>query len=272
MSLTTSDHPTPWANPALNKVAVVTGVSNGGMGVVIARALARAGYRVTVVDHPDNAAELEHIATEISRDFAHCGGDSIAVPANITDEAAVATVTSAAEDRFGRLDLLVNNAGVMLRKDVFSTSLAEWNYILGVNLTGTWLTNRSIGRRLCEQGGGRIVNVASVYAERAGRLPESAYYASKAGIANLTRGLAAEFGPRGVTVNCVAPGVFYPTNMTKPLADHPDTLAAMTDRTMLGRLGNPATDIHGVVLFLASDEAAYITGQTIYVDGGWSAW
>jgi gluconate 5-dehydrogenase len=103
-------------------------------------------------------------------------------------------------------------------------------------------------------------------------VPESAYYASKAGIANVTRALAAELGPHGITVNCVAPGVFYPTQMTAALADSPEQLAWFSQRTMLGRLGDPDHDIAGPVILLASEASAYMTGQVVYVDGGWSAW
>ena len=122
------------------------------------------------------------------------------------------------------------------------------------------------------QGSGRIINFSTVYAERVGPIPESAYYAAKAGIANLTRSVASEAGPTGITVNCLAPAVFYPTRMTAPLADQPDRLEWFRARTMLGRLGDPATDLAGPLLLLASDAGAYMTGQILYVDGGWSAW
>jgi NAD(P)-dependent dehydrogenase (short-subunit alcohol dehydrogenase family) len=120
--------------------------------------------------------------------------------------------------------------------------------------------------------GGRIITLGSLYTTIVGRIPEAAYYAAKAAVSNLARGLAMEFAPRGITVNCIAPGVFYPTRMTAPLGDDPGRLQAMTDRTMLGRLGDPLRDLQGVVAFLASPASAYVTGQTLFVDGGWSAW
>ena len=120
--------------------------------------------------------------------------------------------------------------------------------------------------------GGRIINFSTVYAERVGPIPESAYYASKAGIVNVTRAVASEGGPDGITANCLAPAVFYPTRMTAPLADDPERLEWFRARTMLGRLGDPATDLTGPLLLLASDAGAYLTGQILYVDGGWSAW
>jgi gluconate 5-dehydrogenase len=261
------DLKTPDSSLPNSRVGIVTGVGKGGLGYAIARGLATMGLLLVVADHPDNAESLEEVVAELST-----FGTVIGVTADVTREADVNRTVGEAVSRFGRLDVLVNNAGVMLRRSVFDTTLEEWDHVVRTNLTGTWLTNRAVGRQMCEQQYGRIVNISSVYADRVGPLPESAYYASKAGIANLTRAMAGEFGPYGVTVNCVAPGVFFPTAMTKPLQDDPATLELMTKRTMLGRLGDPNRDIHGIVEFLVSDSAAYITGQTIFVDGGWSAW
>jgi len=249
------------------RVAIVTGVGPGGLGAAVARAFADDGMRLVISDHPAAAATLDAIAVDLSAKT-----KTVAVTADVTDEAQVQTLVDRALGEFGTVDVLVSNAGVMLRKDVFSTTREEWDRVIATNLTGTWLTNRAVGRHLCAQRSGVIINVSSVYADRVGPLPESAYYSAKAGIANLTRAMAGEFGPAGVTVNCIAPGVFFPTAMTRPLQDSPETLAAMERRTMLGRLGDPDRDIHGVVRFLASDAARYITGQTLFVDGGWSAW
>ncbi|MBO0852393.1 MAG: SDR family oxidoreductase, partial [Nocardia sp.] len=173
----------------------------------------------------------------------------------------------------GRLDILVHHAGVMARGPSLETAIPDWQRILDVNITGTWLTARAAAAAMIEGGaGGRIVTTGSIYSTMVGPIPEPAYYASKAAVANLTRGLAAEWGPHGVTVNCVAPGVFYPTGMTAPLGDAPEVLARMTERTLLKRLGDPERDLRGVIALLTSDASAYLTGQTIYVDGGWTAW
>lgn len=251
------------------RVAIVTGVSPGGLGLAVSRCFAQDGMRLVISDHPAAALTLEGIAADLSGAAA---SQVVPVAADVTDEAQVQAVVDRALAEFGTVDVLVSNAGAMLRKDVFATTRDEWDRIVATNLTGTWLANRAVGRHLCAQRSGTIVNVSSVYADRVGPLPESAYYSSKAAIANLTRAMAAEFGRSGVTVNCVAPGVFYPTAMTRSLRDVPDTLAAMKQRTMLGRLGDPEHDIHGVVRFLVSEAARYITGQTLFVDGGWSAW
>src|SRR5919202_3338161 len=133
-------------------------------------------------------------------------------------------------------------------------------------------SSRRVAREMVRQGGGKIVNTSTLYTNIVGPLPESAYYASKAGVANLTRGLALEWGKQGINVNCLAPGVFYPTNMTAPLAKQPERLEWMRSRTLLGRLGNPEHDLKGVVVFLASPAADYVTGQVIFADGGWTAW
>jgi gluconate 5-dehydrogenase len=247
------------------KVALVVGAGAGGLGERIAAALAGQGAVLAIADREARAADLHATAGS-------CEGGASVHFCDVTDEAQVEALLDAVVTRHGRIDVLVNAAGVMLRKAYDETSLEEFQRVIGVNLTGTWLVNRAAGRRMSAQGSGKIVNLSTVYAERVGPVPESAYYASKAGIANVTRALAAELGPHGITVNCVAPGVFYPTQMTAALADSPDQLAWFSERTMLGRLGDPDRDIAGPVILLASDASAYMTGQVVYVDGGWSAW
>ncbi|MGI5330435.1 SDR family NAD(P)-dependent oxidoreductase [Actinomadura nitritigenes] len=246
------------------QVALVVGVAPGGLGERAAHALADAGARTAVADLPSRAADLAATAGErvVS---AH--------EVDVTDEASVAALFEDVIAAHGRLDIVVNAAGVMLRKPYDETTVEEFERVVRVNLTGTWLVGREAGKALTRQGsGGRIVNLTTVYAERVGPVPESAYYSSKAGVVNVTRALAAELGPHGVNVNCLAPGVFYPTQMTAALGADPDRLTWFGERTMLGRLGDPATDFAGPLLLLASPAASYMTGQVVYVDGGWSAW
>jgi gluconate 5-dehydrogenase len=247
------------------RVALVVGAADGGLGAFSARALADAGAAVALADLPSREADLAVTAKG-------CGLGVTTHEVDVTSPESVQTLVEDVLSAHGRIDVLVACAGAMLRREIEATDPAEWRQIIDVNLTGTWLLDRAVLAPMRAQGYGRIVNFSTVYAERVGPIPESAYYAAKAGIANVTRAVASEAGRDGITANCLAPAVFYPTRMTAPLADDPERLEWFTARTMLGRLGDPATDLTGPLLLLASDAGAYLTGQILYVDGGWSAW
>lgn len=247
---------------------VVTGAAHGGLGFFSALGLADLGARLVVSDHPAKAAELQQTVEEVRSLGVTCSAQAC----DLTSESDVEALVRRAAEDYGTLDGLAHHAGAMLRKSAAEMTLEEWNAILSVNLTATWLVNRAAASVMAAGSGGSIVNTSSIYAKLVGPLPESSYYASKAGVANLTRGLAMEWAPQGIRVNCVGPGVFYPTRMTAPLADDPGRLESMASRTLLNRLGRPEQDFAGPVAFLLSRASSYITGQSIYVDGGWTAW
>ncbi len=250
------------------QVSLVTGASAGGLGYHSALALAEHGSDVYLADQASRKEDLERTkaAVEALGRRAEIGFVDVAY------EDAVDAMVTAALDTFGKIDVLVHHSGVMLRKDAFEMTLTEWQRIVDINLTGTWLVDRRVAREMVGRKHGKIINTSTLYTNIVGPLPESAYYASKAGVANLTRGLALEWGKHNIQVNCVAPGVFYPTQMTGPLGAQPDRLEWMRQRTFLGRLGNPETDLRGLVVFLATAASDYVTGQVIFADGGWTAW
>jgi gluconate 5-dehydrogenase len=248
--------------------ALVTGASVGGLGHRFALALARAGADVVLLDRPGETAPLEQAADEVRA----LGRSARTAYADVTDESALEAVAAELRDAGEDADILVNAAGIMLRKPAFDTAPDEWRRVVDVNLFGTWLAGKVFAKGMAERGWGRVINISTQYAASAGPMPESSYYASKAGVANLTRSLAGEWAPHGVTVNCLAPGAFYPTRMTAGLANDPGRLESIAARTMLGRLGDVTRDLDGPIVFLASEASAYMTGSLVYVDGGWTAW
>jgi gluconate 5-dehydrogenase len=253
------------------RVALVTGAAPGGLGHFTAVGLARQGATVMAADLPGRVDELDQTVGAVADVTGH--GDACSTTTfDVTVEAEVEEAVRITVERFGKIDILVHHAGVMLRRDTLETSVADWQRVIDINLTGTWLMARAVARDMVTRSQGRIILTSSIYAHIVGPLPEPAYYASKAGVANLTRALASEWGRRGITVNCVAPGVFFPTRMTEALAEDPGRLDEMAQRTLLGRVGDPAQDLSGTIIWLASDAAQYVTGQVIYVDGGWTAW
>lgn len=242
--------------------ALVTGGSKG-LGRVIAQALAEAGASVAVVSR--TLAQCEETAEAIR---SLTGREAWPFAADVTVADQVDRLARQVESAAGSIDILINNAGLNIRGPVQSLSESDWDSVLDVNLKAPWLLARRFAPPMAERGWGRVVQMGSVLSAIgiAGRTP---YASSKAGLLGLTRTLAMEFAPRGVTVNAICPGVFA-TDMNRPLMDDPKKYAEFVAKIPLGRWGEPH-ELAGAAVFLASDAACYVTGTTLYVDGGWTA-
>ncbi len=239
-----------------DKVALVTGASQG-IGRATAFALAESGAKLAIAAR--NAEKLASLAAEI----AQAGGEALAVTMDVADAAQVKSGFQQALAKFGRLDILVNNAAITRDTLALRMKLEDWEAVLRTNLTGAHLcTQQALGAML-KQRSGRIINITSVVAET-GNAGQANYVASKAGLIGLTRAIAVEVASRSITVNAIAPG-FIETPMTDPLsAELKEKMRAMIP---LGRFGADK-EVAAAVVFLASDEAAYITGQVLDVNGG----
>lgn len=239
------------------KVAVVTGAAKG-IGKGIALALSRAGYDIVAVDM--KAEECEAAIQEIKA----LGADAIGVVADVSQLVAVENIFQQALGHFGRVDVLVNNAGIYPFKPFSDLTEADWDKVLDINLKGAFLTSQAAAKIL--PAGGRIVDISSV-ASLVGFGGMAHYCASKSGLNGLVRALALELAPRKITVNAVAPGAITTPGASQSLTEEAkqETISAIP----LGRMGEP-DDIAQAVVFLASEQASYITGQVLVVDGGWT--
>jgi 3-oxoacyl-[acyl-carrier protein] reductase len=239
-----------------DKVALVTGASQG-IGHATALALAEAGAKVAVAAR--NTEKLTSLASEI----AGAGGEALAVPMDVADGAQVKAGFQQLLAKFGRLDILVNNAAITRDTLALRMKLEDWDAVLRTNLTGAHLCIQQALGAMLKQRAGRIINISSVVAET-GNAGQANYVASKAGLIGLTRAIAVEVASRNITVNAVAPG-FIVTPMTDVLSQ--EIKDKMKSLIPLGRMGSDR-DVAAVIVFLASDEAGYITGQVLDVNGG----
>ena len=243
------------STPLAGQVALVTGASRG-IGASIARELAQAGAKV-VVNYASSPAAAEAVVAEIQA----AGGQAWAHQANVAEEEQVEAMVKAVLEKEGRLDVLVNNAGITRDGLLMRMKSADWQSVIDLNLSGVFLCTRAVSRAMLKARSGRIINITSVVGLM-GNPGQANYSAAKAGVIGLTRSSAAEFASRGVTVNAVAPG-FIESDMTAELDKEP-ILKAIP----LGRMGQPS-EVASAVRFLAADHAAaYMTGQVLQVDGG----
>ena len=237
------------------RVALVTGASRG-IGRAIARSLASSGATVVAAARGDHA---QAVVDEIRG----AGGAAEAVPLDVTDAAGIGAAVAGALDRHGRIDILVNNAGVARDQLMLRMRREDWDTVLATNLTAAFTTVQAVLKPMLKQRHGRIVNITSVVGQ-AGNAGQANYAASKAGLVGFTKAVALEVASRNVTVNAVAPGLID-TDMTRAMTA--DAQAGWAERIPLRRLGTPE-EVAAAVLFLAADEASYITGQVLAVNGG----
>jgi 2-deoxy-D-gluconate 3-dehydrogenase len=243
------------------KVAVVTG-GNGGIGLGMAKGLAGAGARVAIAAR--NREKSEAAVGEIAR----LGGEAVAVPIDVADEASVETAVRSVVDRLGRLDILVNNAGINIRKQPQEYTLAEWRSVLDTNLTSAFLCSRAVYPVMKGAGGGKIINIGSMMSIF-GASFAAAYSASKGGIVQLTKALAAAWARDNIQVNAVLPG-WIDTELTRNARRQVQGLhESVLRRTPAGRWGE-MDDMAGVAVFLASSGSDFVTGTAIPVDGGYA--
>lgn len=242
----------------VGKVACVTGASSG-LGRALASALAEAGARVV---------GLARRADALQRWRAEAGGETAALPADLSDPAAMAEIGPRAAEPFGAPDILINAAGINTRQAADDVSLDGWRTTLDLNLATPFFLAQALVPAMKEKGWGRVVNFASLQAERAfhGGL---AYGASKGGVSQLTRAMAEAWSRYGITVNALAPG-FFPTELTGPVFGDAELAEKNAAQTCIGRNGE-LVDLVGPALFLCSDAGAYVTGQVLFVDGGFTA-
>jgi len=240
-----------------DRIAVVTG-SSRGIGRAIALRLAQGGAKV-VVNYRGNQAAADEVVEEINAG----GGEAVAVQADVSDPGQAQALIDAAKKEFGRIDILVNNAGTTRDTLLMRMSEEDWDLVIDTNLKGTFNCIKAVSRQMMRQRYGRIVNITSV-AGLSGNAGQANYASAKAGLIGLTKTVAKELGGRGITCNAVAPGL-VPTDLTASVPE--DLVQVAVERTPLGRMGT-AEDMAAAVAFLASDEASFVTGQVLAVDGG----
>ena len=256
-----------------NKVAIVTGATTG-LGIQFATALAEAKANVVIASRRYD--RCKKFSNELKKKY---NIDSMGVELDVTKEEDVERLVKEVVDHFGRIDIIVNNSGIVKIEDSLDINILDWKQVIDTNLNGLFLCCKHVGKQMIKQNYGKIVNIASVYSIR-GRdwrnyvTPEKvnttfSYSASKGGVAMLTRDMAADLAKHNITVNAISPGAFM-TEMTEKYCDK-YTIDKLTYRIPVGRWGND-DDLKGILVFLSSDASKYVIGQNIVVDGGLISW
>jgi gluconate 5-dehydrogenase len=240
------------------KVAIVTGTSRG-LGQYFARALATAGADLVITSR--DLASLKPFQSEMEA----LGRKALPLPLDVRNQESINAMVETAISHYGKIDILVNNAGCNVRKPALEVTWDDWNLILDTNLRGTFFVAQSVARHMVPRKYGRIINIGSVTCV-AGYAGLGPYGASRGGVKQLTMSLADDWGIHGITVNCLAPG-WFKTKQNAVMYENQEWVNYLCDRIPLKRPGQP-NDLEGAVVFLASDASAYITGQTLLVDGG----
>lgn len=245
------------------QTAIVTGASSG-LGVTFAETLAEWGVNLVIAAR--RYEKLVKVAEDISSKY---DVKVVAVKVDVSQEEQVVNMVKTAVEKFGSLEILVNNAGTASLSPSVDMNLEEWKKVIDVNLTGVFLCARTAAREMIKRKYGKIVNIASIYGAVGDIFPTAPYYASKGAVINLTRALAVEWAPYKINVNAIAPG-FFPSEMTESVFKDERALNHILSRTPLGRTGDPL-DLKAALTYLASPASNYVTGQTLFVDGGWTA-
>lgn len=244
-----------------NKVAIITG-GGTGIGRGIALMFAKEGAKVVVAGR-----RIEPL-NEVVNTIKTTGGDGLAVSTDVSLPEQVEVIVKQTMDKFGRVDILVNNAGVYLPHDVVSATEEEWNKVISIDLKSVWLCSKAVLPQMINQGGGKIINIASI-AGLVGFAGSAFYCATKGAVVNLTKEMALDFASKKININAIAPGVIE-SEMTKPFLNDENYTKSFLDQTPVGRIGKPEDIAYGAV-YLASDESSFVTGHILVIDGGWVA-